>query len=67
MNNKINFTEIVNSLIAAALILLSGLAIIVTLIEEASPALLPVLIFAIFITAFIVIDAQDNENVRRRN
>ena len=66
MNNKINFTEIVNSLIAAALILLSGLAIIVTLIES-SPALLPVLIFAIFITAFIVIDAQDNENVRRRN
>ena len=66
MNNKINFTEIVNSLIAAALILLSCLAIIVTLIESPS-ALLLVLIFAIFVTAFIVIDFQDNENVRRRN
>ena len=66
MNNKINSTEILNSLIAAALILLSGLAIIVTLIESPS-ALLLVLIFAIFVTAFIVIDFQDNENVRRRN
>ena len=64
MNNKINFTEIVNSLIAAALILLSCLAIIVTLIESPS-ALLLVLIFAIFITGFIIIDFQDNENVRR--
>ena len=63
MNNKINFNEILNSLIAAALILLSCLAIIVTLIESPS-ALLLVLIFAIFVTAFIVID---NENVRRRN
>ena len=66
MNNKINFNEILNSLIAAALILLSGLAIIVTLIESPS-ALLLVLIFAIFVTAFIIIDFQDNENVRRRN
>ena len=64
MNNKINFNEILNSLIAAALILLSGLAIIVTLIESPA-ALILVLIFAIFVTAFIVIDLQDNENVRR--
>ena len=64
MNNKINFNEILNSLIAAALILLSCLAIIVTLIESPS-ALLLVLIFAIFVTAFIIIDFQDNENVRR--
>ena len=64
MNNKINFNEILNSLIGAALILLSCLAIIVTLIESPS-ALLLVLIFAIFVTAFIVIDFQDNENVRR--
>ena len=64
MNNKINFNEILNSLIAATLILLSCLAVIVTLIETPS-ALLLVLIFAIFVTAFIVIDIQDNENVRR--
>ena len=59
-----NFNEILNSLIAAALILLSCLAIIVTLIESPSAVLL-VLIFAIFVTAFIIIDFQDNENVRR--
>lgn len=56
-----NFNEILNSLIATviatALILLSGLAIIVTLIESPS-ALLLVLIFAIFVTAFIVIDSE---------
>ena len=64
MNNKINFNEILNSLIAAALILLSGLAIIVTLIEAPSAFLL-VVIFAIFVVTFIIIDLQDNENVRR--
>ena len=64
MNNKINFNEFFNSLIATCVVLLSCLAIIVTLIETPS-ALLLVLIFAIFATAFIVIDSQDNENVRR--
>ena len=52
-----SFNEILNSLIATALILLSDLAIIVTLIESPS-ALLLVLIFAIFVTAFIVIDFE---------
>ena len=63
MNNKINFTEILNSLIAACVVLLSCLAVIVTLIETPS-AILVVLIFAIFTTAMIIV-FNDNENVRR--
>ena len=59
-----NVNEMLSALIATSVVLLACLAIIVTLIETPSAFLL-VLIFALFATAFIVIDAQDNENVRR--
>ena len=59
-----NVNEMLSALIAVSVVLLACLAIIVTLIETPSAFLL-VLIFAIFVAAFIVIDSQDNENVRR--
>ena len=65
MNNKINFNEILNSLIAAALILLACLGFIVAMIENPASCLL-VLIFLIGTVAMIIV-FNDNENVRRRN
>ena len=59
-----NVNEMLSALIAVSVVLLACLAIIVTLIETPSAFLL-VLIFAIFVAALIVIDSQDNENVRR--
>ena len=65
MNNKINFTEIVNSLIATSLILLACLGFIVAMIE--TPATwLPMLVFLTgTISMIIVFNDNDNENVRR--
>ena len=63
MNNKINFNEILNSLMAAALVLLSCLGFIVAMIENPASGLL-MLIFLIFTVAMIIV-FNDNENVRR--
>ena len=57
---NINFTEILRSLIAICVVLLSFLAVIVTLIETPS-AILVVLIYAIFTTAIIIVGGDENE------